>query len=89
MNFVENIMIILCLIGTSCFFSMSEIALAASRKIKLRQQADDGDHRALKVLQLQESPGNFFTIVQIGLNGVASWVVLWVNLHLHHSLDQY
>ncbi len=71
MNFFENIMLIFALIGISCFFSMSEIALAASRKMKLRQQADEGDQRAVKVLQLQEAPGNFFTIVQIGLNGVA------------------
>ncbi len=71
MNFFENIVLIFFLIGTSCFFSMSEIALAASRKMKLQQLADEGNHRAKKVLQLQASPGNFFTIVQIGLNGVA------------------
>lgn len=70
-DFFENILLIFALIGTSCFFSMSEIALAASRKMKLRQLADEGNIRAEKVLQLQESPGNFFTVVQIGLNGVA------------------
>lgn len=71
MSIFDNVMIILCLIGASCFFSMSEIALAASRKIRLRQLADEGDGRAEKVLQLQAHPGSFFTVVQIGLNGVA------------------
>jgi len=71
MSFFENVMIILCLIGASCFFSMSEIALAASRKIRLRQLADEGDVRAEKVLHLQAHPGSFFTVVQIGLNSVA------------------
>ncbi len=71
MTLFDNVMIILCLIGASCFFSMSEIALAASRKIRLRQLADEGDMRAEKVLQLQASPGSFFTVVQIGLNAVA------------------
>ncbi|MBW8183467.1 hemolysin family protein [Shewanella nanhaiensis] len=71
MSFFDNAVIILFLIGTSCFFSMSEIALAASRKIRLRQMASDGDLRAEKVLMLQANPGNFFTVVQIGLNAVA------------------
>ncbi|MCH7421896.1 hemolysin family protein [Shewanella sp. MM_2022_3] len=71
MSLLDNVMIILCLIGASCFFSMSEIALAASRKIRLRQLADEGDARAEKVLHLQSYPGSFFTVVQIGLNAVA------------------
>lgn len=71
MSFFDNAMIILFLIGTSCFFSMSEIALAASRKIRLRQMASDGDRRADKILHLQANPGSFFTVVQIGLNAVA------------------
>ena len=71
MDFTDNLLIILCLIGISCFFSMSEIALAASRKIRLQMMADTGDMRATKVLKLQSHPGSFFTVVQIGLNAVA------------------
>lgn len=33
--------------------------------------ADEGNIRAAKVIALQEQPGNFFTVVQIGLNAVA------------------
>lgn len=62
---------ILILIASSAFFSMSEISLAAARKIKLEQQLDEGDARAAKVLLLQSQPGHFFTAVQIGLNTVA------------------
>ena len=71
MSFIDNALIIIGLIGISCFFSMSEIALAASRKIRLRQMSDEGDIRAEKVLKLQAHPGSFFTVVQIGLNAVA------------------
>lgn len=71
MSFFDNVVVILLLIGVSCFFSMSEIALAAARKIRLRQLSDEGDIRAQKVLHLQAQPGNFFTVVQIGLNAVA------------------
>ncbi|MGQ7172984.1 CNNM domain-containing protein, partial [Escherichia sp. R-CC3] len=53
------------------FFSMSEISLAASRKIKLKLLADEGNINAQRVLNMQENPGMFFTVVQIGLNAVA------------------
>ncbi|MFQ6372456.1 hemolysin family protein [Shewanella sp. YIC-542] len=71
MNVFENMLLVLVLIAISCFFSMSEIALAASRKIRLRQLIEEGDLRAEKVLTLQTAPGSFFTVVQIGLNAVA------------------
>lgn len=67
----NSLLIIIFLIAISAFFSLSEISLAASRKIKLKVMADEGDKRALRVLKLQETPGVFFTVVQIGLNAVA------------------
>ncbi|WP_107852398.1 hemolysin family protein [Oceanimonas marisflavi] len=71
MTTFEQVLIICLLVAISSFFSVSEIALAAARKMKLRLMASDGDVNAEKVLLLQEQPGNFFTIVQIGLNAVA------------------
>ncbi|WP_371379039.1 hemolysin family protein [Thalassotalea aquiviva] len=71
MSLIENLFIIFTLIAISSFFSMSEISLAGARKMRLRQLVEEGDLRAEKVLLLQEQPGNFFTVVQIGLNAVA------------------
>lgn len=59
------------LIVASAFFSVAEIALAASRRLRLRQLADEGDVRALLVMKVQEQPGHYFTVVQIGQNAVA------------------
>ena len=59
------------LILISMFFSISEISLAAARKMRLRQLAEDGSHQAQLVLKLQSEPGYFFTVVQIGVNAVA------------------
>lgn len=50
---------------------MAELSLAASRRLKLRQLADDGDPRAAQVLKVQEQPGYYFTVVQIGVNTLA------------------
>lgn len=71
MSLFENILVMLALISASAFFSMSEIALAAARKIRLKQLAADGEPRAALVLKLQENPGSFITVAQIGLNAVA------------------
>ncbi|WP_213672902.1 CNNM domain-containing protein, partial [Serratia marcescens] len=68
---LNSILLILFLIAVSAFFSLSEISLAASRKIKLKLMADEGNVNAARVLKLQETPGIFFTVVQIGLNAVA------------------
>lgn len=68
---LNSILLILLLIAVSAFFSLSEISLAASRKIKLKLMADEGNINASKVLKLQETLGLFFTVVQIGLNAVA------------------
>lgn len=68
---VNQLIVIALLIAVSAFFSLSEISLAASRKIKLRQLADGGDVNAQRVLALQGNPGHFFTVVQISLNAIA------------------
>ena len=61
----NSFLAIAALIVTSAFFSVSEIALAASRKLKLQQLAEAGSEQASKVIALQEQPGHFFTVVQI------------------------
>ena len=68
---IMSALILALLILISAFFSASEIALTASRRTRLQTLADDGDTRALRVLQLKDMPGNFFTVVQIGVNAVA------------------
>ncbi|QNK69087.1 hemolysin family protein [Variovorax sp. PAMC26660] len=71
MTLTQSLLIIVLLIAMSAFFSLAEITLAASRRLRLRQMADEGDPRAEKVLRVQEQPGHYFTVVQIGLNAVA------------------
>ena len=68
---LENALLIVSLIAASAFFSVAEIALAASRRLRLRQYADEGDSRAELVLKMQEQPGDYFTVVQVSLTAVA------------------
>lgn len=68
---MSDLLIIIILILISALFAMSEIAIAASRKIKLRVMVDEGSTKAQAVLALQEQPGAFFAMIQIALNAIA------------------
>ncbi|MFZ6768884.1 hemolysin family protein [Undibacterium sp. Di26W] len=71
MALFDHFLIIALLVAISAFFSMSEISLAAARKVKLQILEAEGEPRAARVLALQQEPGHFFTVVQIALNAVA------------------
>ena len=71
MTLFQSLFVIGLLIAASAFFSMAEISLAAARRLRLRQMADEGDPRADRVLRMQEQPGDYFTVVQVGQNAVA------------------
>ena len=71
MSLFQNTLIIVILIAGAGFLSLTEIALAGARKVKLKILAESGDERAQKVLDLQEQSADFFAASQIGLNAVA------------------
>ena len=71
MSLFQNIIIIILLIAGAGFLALTEIALAAARKVKLKILAEAGDERAQQVLDLQENSADFFAASQIGLNAVA------------------
>lgn len=88
MFFITKFMIILTLIILSSFFSMAEIALAATKKSKLRVLIEENQVNALKILKLQETPGDYFTVIQIGLNavailgGIVGEGILWIYVNI-------
>lgn len=71
MSLLNNFLIIGILVACSAFLSMSEISIAAARKIKLQMLLAEGKHDAQKVLTIQDQAGKFFAAAQIGLNAVA------------------
>ena len=71
MSLGASLVAIALLIAASAFLSIAEMSLAASRRLRLRQLADEGDARAARALAVQEQPGHYFTVVQIGLNMIA------------------
>ncbi|MFN4007141.1 MAG: hemolysin family protein [Chitinophagaceae bacterium] len=64
---MTELFIILGLIIMNGLFSMVEIALVSSRKVKLETQAAKGDVKAKAALALANRPDTFLSTVQIGI----------------------
>ena len=65
-SFLE-IFVIFLLLLINGVFSMSEIALVSTRKVRLQQKAEDGNEAAEAALSLAEEPNRFLSTVQIGI----------------------
>ncbi|WP_032997204.1 hemolysin family protein [Aggregatibacter actinomycetemcomitans] len=93
MSLFTAILVLILLIIISAIVSSAEISLAGARRIKLQNMVNEGNTEAAMVLKLQEQPGRFITVVQIGLNMVAvlGGVIgeATIRVHLQHVIHQY
>lgn len=71
MSFSQSLLLLAAIILGGAFLAIAEISLAAARPLKLRQMADNGNTRALRVIAVQQNPGNYLTVVQISINALA------------------
>jgi putative hemolysin len=62
-----EILIIFILFIINGFFVMSETAVYASRRARLQHNANEGDTKATKALNLAENPNRFLPTVQVGI----------------------
>jgi putative hemolysin len=62
-----EIVVIFLLILANGIFAMSEMALVAARKLRLRELAEKGDTKAKVALELANQPNQFLSTVQIGI----------------------
>lgn len=62
-----QLLLILVLIIANGIFSGSEIALVSARKVRLEQQARDGNRSARLALKLAQDPNDFLSTVQVGI----------------------
>lgn len=96
---MTSIIIILVLIALNFYFSIAEIGLISVDKPLLQQQADNGNKKALNVLNLIKEPDEFLSAVQVGITLVgileglyggdlmAAWLEpVFVSWGLHESM---
>lgn len=71
MSPVFGVMLIVALIGVSVLISLSEIAFAAARELRIRALAEAGNSKALRFVALRADAGNVLTALQIVTNAVS------------------
>lgn len=71
MSFSQSLLLLALIIVGGAFLAIAEISLAAARPLKLRRMADNGNAGALRVIAVQQNPGNYLTVVQISINALA------------------
>jgi putative hemolysin len=69
-NPIWEILIIFFLLIANGVFAMAEIAVVSSKKVRLKQLANEGDIRARSALELASNPNQFLATVQIGITMV-------------------
>ncbi|HEY9736448.1 MAG TPA: hemolysin family protein, partial [Trichocoleus sp.] len=83
---------ILILVVANGIFSGAEIALVSARKVRLEQQAREGNRSARLALKLAQDPNDFLSTVQIGITliGVLSGAVAGATIasHLQEPLSR-
>jgi putative hemolysin len=65
-----DFLVILVLTLLNGAFAMSELALTASRKVRLQTMAEEGDLGAKAALELLDNPTQFLSVVQVGITGI-------------------
>jgi putative hemolysin len=66
-DFLAQLGVILVLVIANGIFSMAELSIVSSRKVRLQQRAEDGNKGAKTALELAEAPNRFLSTAQIGI----------------------
>lgn len=69
------------------FLSLSEAALVAVSRIRLRRLADEGDRRAVAVLRLTEEPA-FLSAIIVAINIAVITISCLATLYIHRQLAE-
>ena len=85
---IEIIAIILLVLANGVF-ALSEIAIASSRKARLRQHAEEGKREAQVALDLANDPNQFLATVQIGITLIATLTGAFGGVTLARELGVY
>ncbi|HEX6938588.1 MAG TPA: hemolysin family protein [Longimicrobiales bacterium] len=84
-----ELLLVLLLVLANGVFAMSEMAIVAARKARLRNRAEEGDAGARRALDLADHPSRFLSTVQIGITLIGIFAGAYGGATLAAHLDGY
>ncbi|HEY8550275.1 MAG TPA: hemolysin family protein [Vicinamibacterales bacterium] len=63
----DELLLVFLLLVANGIFAMAEIAVVASRRVRLERRAESGDRKAARALALKQKPTDFLSTVQFGI----------------------
>jgi putative hemolysin len=89
MSYTLEIIIIFLLILLNSIFAMSEFAMVSSRRIILKQRADEGDSGAIAALEISKNLTPFLSTVQIGITLIGIFAGAFGGATIARDLSSY
>lgn len=69
-GFLTDVLLLVALTLLNALFAMSEIALVASKKVRLQNLSENGSAGAKKALELVRFPSRFLSTIQVGITSI-------------------
>jgi putative hemolysin len=83
-----ELLILFFLILLNGFFSLSEMAIVASRKARLKHEADQGNKKYLLALETAENPSRFLSTIQVVITLIGTLVGAFGGATVARSLEE-
>ena len=83
-NIYLEILAIVLLIIANGLFALSEFAIIASRKSRLKRMAREGNHAAARALKIHSRPESFLATIQVGITFVGTLAGVFSGLTIVH-----
>jgi putative hemolysin len=83
-----ELLVLLCLILLNGFFSLSEMAIVASRKARLKHEADKGDKKYRLALETAENPSTFLSTIQVVITLIGTLAGAFGGATIARSLEE-
>src|SRR5690349_15664305 len=85
-GWIEYLILIL-LILLNAFFAASELAIVSSRKVRIKQLADEGSRKARAVIRLSDNPSRFLATIQVGVTLASFFASAFGAVSLSNTLE--
>jgi putative hemolysin len=84
---LQEVSLILCLIGINAFFAAAEISIISLKEMNLEKRASEGDKKAKLLLGVLKEPSKFLATIQVGITFTSFFTSAAAAVGLSNNFD--